>query len=1002
MKILLSANLAFSALLATCMLQMGDEQTSVLICILSFIIILAGLILVDVQERFALSDGWANIIILLIVGAHLGVLLRSPTEFLAYSIANILAYVQMVLFFKKKEPRVCFQLTTISFLQVCVGCVSEQGILFATLLLVYCFSIICVLTLLFLVNEREYYEKHAFIRPAFGTEAPQEKHGVGHLTRLALKTFFLTPVYILFGAQTDEYEVFLRQDSKRSLPKFQFRSLMTGLKILLTNPRLFLTNMQKKFADQKAKKVAQRKRLPATLGARGDRLFGFWEQASGADDVAAPHRGIAETTGVNQQSRFPLLYTRPVFSGANRSGERIYLSNGLVGQLFLHSCLALVFAAIIFFIFPRFQKLEFGDLRFGHDGWRSARKQTTAAVGFSEHIQLGDLGPAANNHEVVLTLAFKDVLNQEPIHVKSGTPVYLRGVTLVEYSNRRWSRVSSKKPEETEKVPKPGSKQGPPVAKRTVFKSNNAPFPSPAYHMGHTFLEKQSAFTDGVFDPGNDLFCEQIQIVPFTSPVVFTVWPFFRVGTRSGGGFFDDTWFIRSINESFRYATFELYVNSFRDSRQVDLIPNQENVTWIVDDMLQVDEELLSRLCALARQWDEESELDKSDIIGRAKYLERQLRDENGFAYYRYNVERNRDMDPIEDFVSLQRKGHCEYFAGTLALMLRAVGIPSRIVIGFKTNYDCSELGDRGTVRQSDAHSWVEAYIAPESLHSGQKTNVMFPTDMEAQQAWWANGGWLRLDATPSYDAALFSDVSKSYHVWMAMAQNFWNTYILNYNDGRQKNLIYKPAVDTFKAAWKEVGKHRYGLDLVPGFVYKTRNFLGNLLRGRWNSVDFVGGVIPLLFVVLAAVWIGRKWLRFWVPRQKRERTQLDVIQVQAGFYLRLEECFARLDLTRTRSETPLEFITRCMKDERLDSFLLREFSVAATGRDVSPEVAETLWRDRVGLIRSRIADNAQSIVDAYYQVQFGSRPLEPGETERLAEAVASIEAPWKAEMLRI
>ncbi|MDO5566814.1 MAG: hypothetical protein Q4G59_09175, partial [Planctomycetia bacterium] len=214
MKILLSANLAFSALLATCMLQMGDEQSSVLICILSFVVILAGLILVDVQERFSLSDGWANVVILLVVGAHLGVLLRSPTEFLAYSIANILAYVQMVLFFKKKETRVCFQLTTISFLQVCVGCVSEQGMLFALLLLVYCFSVVCVLTLLFLVKEREYYEKHAFIRPAFGTEAPQGQQGFGHLVKLALKTFFLTPVYVLVGAQTDEYEVFLRHDSK--------------------------------------------------------------------------------------------------------------------------------------------------------------------------------------------------------------------------------------------------------------------------------------------------------------------------------------------------------------------------------------------------------------------------------------------------------------------------------------------------------------------------------------------------------------------------------------------------------------------------------------------------------------------------------------------------------------------------------------------------------------------------------------------------------------------
>ncbi|MDO5566055.1 MAG: DUF3488 and transglutaminase-like domain-containing protein, partial [Planctomycetia bacterium] len=785
------------------------------------------------------------------------------------------------------------------------------------------------------------------------------------------------------------------------LPKFQFRSLLSGLKLLLTNPRLFIENMQKKFAEQKAKKVVQRKRLPATLSIEGDRLFGFWEQASGAEDASGPHRSISEMSAASQRSRFPLLYARPVFSGANRSGQRIYLSNGLVGQLLLHSCLALVFAAIIFFIFPRFQKLEFGDLQFGHDGWRTARKQTTAAVGFSEHIQLGDLGPSADNHETVLTIAFKDVLNKEPNQIKSGTPVYLRGITLVEYSNRRWNRISSLEPETTEKAPHRRTSGAPPVMRRPVFKSNNAAFPSRSYHMGHSFLDRQSAFNEGIFDPGNDLYCEQIQIVPFSSPVVFTVWPFFRIGTRNAGGFFDDTWFVRSINESFRYVAFDLYVNSFRDSRQVDLIPNQENVTAIVDDMLKVDEASLPHLCALARKWDKQSGLAKSDVIGRAKYLERQLRDENGFAYYRYNVQRNREMDPLEDFVSLQPKGHCEYFAGALALMLRAVDIPSRIIIGFKPNIDYSELGDRCIVRQSDAHSWVEAYIAPESLASGSKTGVMFPTNMEAQATWWTNGGWLRLDATPSYDAALLSDISKSYHVWLAMGQNFWNTYILNYNDGRQQNLIYKPVSEAFKSAWREAGKHRYGLDLVPGFVYKTRSFLGNLFRGRWNTVDFVGGVIPLLLVTLFCVWVWRKWLRHLVTPQTNELTHLDVIKAQAGFYLRLEKYFARLDLIRGPSETPMEFVNRCLKDRRMDDFLQEELADVFSQRNLPDDAFETTMQNKIKSVRTRLAQNAKHIVDAYYQVRFGTRPLEPGETDRLNEAVAAIEAPWEAEIIK-
>ena len=67
-------------------------------------------------------------------------------------------------------------------------------------------------------------------------------------------------------------------------------------------------------------------------------------------------------------------------------------------------------------------------------------------------------------------------------------------------------------------------------------------------------------------------------------------------------------------------------------------------------------------------------------------------------------------LDPVEDFLVNRKKGHCEYFASALALLLRSVNIPSRIVNGFKGG-DWNELTETMNVRQKHAHSWVEAFI---------------------------------------------------------------------------------------------------------------------------------------------------------------------------------------------------------------------------------------------------------------------------------------------------
>ena len=79
------------------------------------------------------------------------------------------------------------------------------------------------------------------------------------------------------------------------------------------------------------------------------------------------------------------------------------------------------------------------------------------------------------------------------------------------------------------------------------------------------------------------------------------------------------------------------------------------------------------------------------------------------------SVSRDNRLDPIEDFVANHRAGHCEYYASALALMLRSQGIPARLVVGFHCD-EFNLIGGYYQVRQLHAHAWVEAYLEPDEV----------------------------------------------------------------------------------------------------------------------------------------------------------------------------------------------------------------------------------------------------------------------------------------------
>ncbi len=121
-------------------------------------------------------------------------------------------------------------------------------------------------------------------------------------------------------------------------------------------------------------------------------------------------------------------------------------------------------------------------------------------------------------------------------------------------------------------------------------------------------------------------------------------------------------------------------------------------------DYLQLPEDLDSRIIELSQQvsGSYKSQFDK------ALALEKHLRE--NYQYSLSSVYQSQKNTPLDEFLFESKKGHCEYFASALSIMLRSIDIPSRLVTGFSASQQ-NPLTGYYEVYALDAHAWVEAYV---------------------------------------------------------------------------------------------------------------------------------------------------------------------------------------------------------------------------------------------------------------------------------------------------
>lgn len=140
----------------------------------------------------------------------------------------------------------------------------------------------------------------------------------------------------------------------------------------------------------------------------------------------------------------------------------------------------------------------------------------------------------------------------------------------------------------------------------------------------------------------------------------------------------------------------------------------------------------------------------------KARQIEHRLRHDYG---YTLELLPAAVADPLAHFLFVRKKGHCEYFASAMAVMLRTLGIPSRVVTGFQSGV-YNPITGLQLVRASDAHSWVEAWIT--------------------------GRGWTTFDPTPPDPGATSANAMAKLSLFFDAAEQFWQEWVLSYDLDRQ------------------------------------------------------------------------------------------------------------------------------------------------------------------------------------------------------------------------
>jgi len=363
----------------------------------------------------------------------------------------------------------------------------------------------------------------------------------------------------------------------------------------------------------------------------------------------------------------------------------------------------LALTAGLFFILPRTAEAAFSRL-IAH---------RVFLPGFSNQVNLGDIGEIKTSSRPVMHIRIWSALAVGPLK--------WRGAALSHFDGKRWSNP--------DRVPE------------TILVENEhvvlAPGLRPPGRRVNYHVELEAMENDTLFFAGTPETLDLRARALYRSETAG-----FRLGHAVPRGFRYDVWSLLDDPPETTPVRFPPLVLPL-EARELSLqLPSLD-----------------SRIAELARQF----AADATDDLARARAIERHLR--SGYGYTLELPDRE-VADPLANFLFARRKGHCEYFASSMAVMLRSIGIPARLATGFQSGV-YNPVSGLWLVRRSDAHSWVEAWIP--------------------------GYGWTTFDPTPPAQGnAGGVPILAQWALYLDAAGTFWQEWVMTYGVVRQGTLAYR------------------------------------------------------------------------------------------------------------------------------------------------------------------------------------------------------------------
>jgi transglutaminase-like putative cysteine protease len=428
------------------------------------------------------------------------------------------------------------------------------------------------------------------------------------------------------------------------------------------------------------------------------------------------------------------------------------------------------------------------------------------AAGFSDLITLDSIGSARGNREVLLRLRFSP--QAEPRQ-----EIRLRAVTYERYDGRTWR----------------ASEDGAPVLPDRAGNFRLAP--APARQRAEVWLLPWAS-----------------SALPLPVQSVAVQVPRVAALGRDRGG---------AANLLFIPSSTLRYDVDLADEPVFDGLaaPRQDE-----EPALQADG-VTPRVASLA-----EEVMGEGPALARAQRLERYLA--STYQYSTDFVGRSGQL-PLERFLFDERRGHCEFFATAMVVMLRSQGIPARFVTGFLGG-EASTFEGYYIVRQSNAHAWVEAWI-PEL-------------------------GWQLFDPTPPGGRPTLADAGLgafAAQVWDYVLFR-WDRYVLTFGVYDQIELFMQ-ARNLWMSLWRLFDREKVATaesaEVTLEASGATETAAAAAASGWRDWVPWLG-IVLLLLASLAVAW----W-RWRIGTRRRSATES---------YRRLRERLERSGLRVPGSLPPL------------------------------------------------------------------------------------------------